>query len=107
MTWCFTWHIKMNPVKSQLIYFTKRRTRVPDQLKEIQLFGIPIPVVKGAKLLGLTFTAPKFDLLQHCKNLRQKAETRINLLRSLKGTSLGANIPTLLHLYKTSISDQF
>ena len=102
--WCSHWHIKMNPTKSQLMYFTNRTlTQVPDQHKDIQLFGTTIPVVKEAKLLGLTISAPRFHLVQHCKNLRQKAELRINLLRSIRGTLWGASIPTLLHLYKSFI----
>ena len=102
--WCATWHVKMNAAKSQLLYFNRYpRLRIPQESKEVTLFGTPIPIVKEAKLLGLTFTAPYFNLRQHCKNLRHKAESRIGLLRCLRGTEWGANVPTLLHLYKVFI----
>jgi len=101
--WCSTWHIKMNPAKSQLLFFTNRMSWIPEAAKEVLLFGTPIPVVTEAKLLGLTFTAPRFKLLKHCKNLREKAESRIRLLRSIRGTQWGASVPTLLHLYKSFI----
>ena len=39
----------------------------------------------------------------HCKQKKEKALGRINLLRRVRGTTWGADIPTLLHLYKTYI----
>jgi hypothetical protein len=101
--WCSTWHVKMNPAKSQLLTFTRFPKHLTAVQQEVTLFDTPIPVVQEAKLLGLTFTAPKLSLMQHCKNLRQKAESRIGLLRCIRGTTWGANIPTLLHLYKCFI----
>jgi exonuclease III len=101
--WCSTWHVKMNPAKSQLLYFHRSQPRSTPEQQVVTLFDSPIPIVKEAKLLGLTFTAPNLGLLQHCKNLRLKAESRIGLLRCLRGTEWGANIPTLLHLYKCFI----
>ena len=100
-TWCSKWRIKLNPTKSQLLHLNSAHTRrnPPNNT----LFGTPIPRVQEAKLLGLTFTAPNFNLLQHCQNLRTKAEARTNLLRALRGTNWGTNTSTLLHLYKTFI----
>ena len=79
----------MNPTKCQLLYFSnsKETKTAPWQAEgDVTLFSTPIPVVKEAKLLGLTIAAPKLDLDQHCRNLRTKAENRINLLRSVRGT---------------------
>lgn len=101
--WCSRWHIKLNTAKSQLLYFPARQTKIPADIRRIHLFGAPIPECSEAKLLGLTVTTPTCSLLRHCRNQRAKAESRINLLRCIRGTSWGANVPTLLKLYRTFI----
>ena len=91
----------MNPTKCQQIHFSNSReskTAPFENEHDVTLFDTPIPVVKEAKLLGLTLTVPKLKLIQHCCNNGAKAESRINLLRSARGTLWGANVPTLLSL---------
>ena len=94
----------MNPTKYQLLYFSRsKKTSTFEKDGDVTLFETPIPVVKEAKLLGLTVTAPQMTLIKHCQNIREKAESHIKLLCSVRGTLWGANIPTLLTLYTTFI----
>ena len=103
-SWCSDWRIRMNPTKCQLLYFSRSNKTSPFETDgSVTLFDTPIPIVREAKLLGLTVTAPRMTLIKHCQNIREKAESRIKLLRSVRGTLWGANIPTLLTLYKTFI----
>ena len=91
----------MNPTKCQQLHFSNsRESKTPPFETEynVIVFGTSIFVVKEAKLFGLTVTGPKLKLILHCRNIRAKAENRINLLRSARGTLWGANVPTLLSL---------
>ena len=96
--WCRTWHIKINANKSQLLYFP----RPPTNPTPITLFGAHIPVCRETKFLGIRLT-PNLKLLSHCKDKKEEAISRLKLLKRIRGTQWGADIPTLMHLYKTFI----
>ena len=102
-TWCSDWHVKLNPTKSQLMFFCKLTPKIPPDFTSITLFDTPIPITKQTKFLGLTLDAPRLSLIPHCKAKRAEAEHRANLLRRLRGTTWGCSVKTLVHLYKTFI----
>lgn len=97
--WCSKWRIKINASKSQLVLFPNNLNKSPPTFA---LFDTPILPCKEAKILGLLLN-PSLSLLNHCILKKQTAVNRLNLLRCLRGTDWGTNIPTLLHLYKTFI----
>jgi len=100
--WCRNWHIKINATKSQLFFFPSAPYTNDNPFKKVSLFGQPIPLITTPVLLGMTFNT-KLTFNQHCKAKKEKALLRINLLKRVRGSTWGADIPTLLHLYKTFI----
>ena len=97
--WCSIWRIKLNPTKTQVTLFTKKRRN--NKLK-LKLFGQDIEETNNPTLLGITVDKT-LTYKHHISNITQKANGRINLLRMLRGTNWGASPKTLLHLYKSFI----
>ena len=96
-TWCAKWHVKLNPTKTQLLPITKGTRTI-----KLQLYNTPIETAHEAKLLGVTFDK-NMNLKAHTKNLVQKSNQRISLVRRLKCTNMGTNPETIIKLYKAYI----
>ena len=95
--WCSKWRIKINASKSQCITFP-----AGNPMHSFTLFNTPINFCNEAKILGLLINST-LSLIPHCTQKKQAAQRRINMLKRLRGTDWGSDIPTLLHLYKTFI----
>ena len=94
--WCTTWGQEINPQKSAMTYFTRKRVE-PEKLK---LQNVDIPFQKTIKILGITFDAPYLTWKTHIENTAIKCQKRLNLMRSLAGKS-GISMD-LLKLYYNS-----
>ena len=100
--WCSKWHIKINANKSQLIPFPHAPKGDARHQYKFYLFDAEIPLCSKAKFLGLLLNST-LTLMPHCQEKKQEAIRRTNLLRRIRGTQWGAEVATLLHLYKTFI----
>ena len=94
--WCAKWRIKLNAVKTQFLVFS--RTVKPVKI-DLELFDEPIKQTQSAKLLGITLDH-KLSFNEHIKGLTNRAYSRLNLLKLLKGTTWGAKPYTILRAYK-------
>jgi len=94
--WADTNGFRLSNSKTVCIHFCRLlKLHVDPQLP---LNGMPIPVVKKTKFLGLIFDR-KLSFIPHLHYLKQKCLKAINLLRVVAHTSWGADQQTLLHLY--------
>ena len=56
--WCKRWFVTLNPLKSQLVVFTKcfrHKTEMENSTLTLKLFGQDIQIVSEAVFLGVTF----------------------------------------------------
>ena len=68
----------------------------------LYLYGSPIPVVEESKFLGKIFDR-KLSFIPHIRYIKAKCLKALNLLKVLSNTSWGADLSTLLHLYRSLI----
>ena len=94
--WCGKWKIRLNPDKTQIILFTKRRVK-PTHLPTITLAGTPLAWSSSVKFLGIYFDK-RLTWSDHVKHLITKNWLKLNQLRRISNiTHLSSN--SLLRLY--------
>ena len=99
--WYAKWRIKLNPVKTKVITFSRpilaRRTEL-----NLKLYGETLKIYPQVKFLGITFDSqPTFqkhfeDILDHCN-------TRYHRLRLLVNKKWGPSPATLIQIYKQCV----
>ena len=89
--------IKLNVTKSQLVCFSRARSKMT-----LKIFGQAIEESNAMTVLGITFDKD-LSLTEHCQSKATKAMQRVRLLQLISGKGWGANKRTLLHLYKQYI----
>jgi len=52
---------------------------------EVQLAGVDVPLECNPKILGVVHDT-NYTFSQHCKNMRDKVQKRVNVLKALAGT---------------------
>ena len=99
--WCDTWGFKLSPSKSKCLIFTKNKKfrRIQNTLK---LYDKNIAYDKTIKFLGIILDI-NLNFNEHIEYINQRCQKRLNLLKNLRGTHWGANLKTLLTIYKTLI----
>ena len=107
--WCKKWFVQLNPLKSQLVIFTKcpRHKSEIEQLKPtIKLFNHVIPIVTEATYLGVIFDT-RLTWESQFRMMTAKAYKRLNVLRHLSSLSKNHNPNTMIHLYRSIIRPIF
>ena len=98
--WATTNKLNLNPAKTKAMMFTKRRiTEVPT----LTVKGNDIEWTKTFKYLGLTFDAPTLTWKTHIEDICRQGNQRLNILKSLAGTTWGAERTLLLQVYTSYI----
>ena len=97
--WCQDWGFKISTTKSAALLFSKRK-KLPKLCLEINSFTIPFK--NEYKYLGVLFQS-NGSYINHVKNIVHKCEKRLNILRSIKGTSWGASKLPMIALYRALI----
>ncbi len=98
-TWANSHGLSFAPAKTKIIAFSKKRHLPPIQLS---LNGATLEQTSNIKFLGLIFDST-LTWRQHIQELQQKCTQRLNLLKTLNGTTWGADKKCLLHLYQSHI----
>ena len=93
--WCDNWGMKISIEKSVAVLFTNSSKNHDIKLK---LYGKDIPIKSSAKFLGVTFDS-KLNFRTNITNIVDRCNRKINILRSLTGTSWGASPDYLRILY--------
>lgn len=97
--WLDNNNLNLSVSKSSVIHFTRRRIPSP---VSVLYDGIPIPVVKEVKFLGIILDS-KFSGLPHFYYISGKCERTLNILRCLAGVWWGAHPFSLKLLYNSLI----
>ncbi|KAG7517000.1 hypothetical protein JOB18_046781 [Solea senegalensis] len=103
-TWTNMWRIKLNPVKTQCILFTKNSHLQPNNI-DLSLNNHKITISKEATFLGVTFQN-NMTWTKHINNLEQRANNRLNHLKALCGKH-GASPLTVIKVYRAYIRPLF
>lgn len=107
--WCQKWFVQLNPLKSQLVIFTKcprHKAEIEELKPTIKLFGQNVPIVAEATYLGVTFDS-RLTWEPQFKMMTTKAYKRLNMLRHLSSLSKNPNPNTMIHLYRSIIRPIF
>ena len=88
----------ISPTKSTATLFTNYTWDVNRALN-VTVNGVQIPTTKNPKILGVTFD-PLFSFNAHTTAIRDKLINRNKVLKSLAGSTWGADKETLLTTYK-------
>ena len=91
----------VSPEKSTVTWFTPA-TAEANLHPDINIKGVPVRLEKTPKLLGVTFDT-MFCFGPHIKLTVAKAKKKLNLLKSLAGSSWGCAKETILLTYKSII----
>jgi Reverse transcriptase (RNA-dependent DNA polymerase) len=97
--WSEAWGFKFSTTKSAVVFFTQGTGRIDNRLT---LYGVPIPVIKEIKFLGVIFDS-RLTFVPHINYTKQKCLRRLNILKVTAGKKWGANKSALLTIYKALI----
>jgi ribonuclease HI len=98
--WCNTWGFKINTLKSQAVLFMK--SYPPNFNLSLKLNNINLILADQITFLGMVFDR-HFNWNPHINYLKKRAQSRLNLLKILSGTTWGCNKNTQLKLYRSLI----
>jgi ribonuclease HI len=101
--WCDLWGFILSKEKTIAVIFTRKK---PAQIPKLELRGKIIEWKNEVKFLGVYFDS-RLTWAAHIKYVGERCLKRINLMRSLSGTSWGASKETLLMIYKALIRSVF
>ena len=103
--WCKKWFITLNPIKSQLIAFTKcfrHKAEMESSVITVKLLGHEIHIAPEAIFLGVTFDQ-RMTWEPQFKKITSRAFKRLNLLRRISSLATKPDPNTLAHLYQSMI----
>jgi len=89
----------VSPEKSTVTFFTPD-TKEANINPRIIIKGEPVRLDKTPKLLGVTFDT-MYTFSKHIKESIKKAKTKLNIIKSLAGTTWGQDQETLIITYKS------
>ena len=101
--WCDTNGFKFSTSKTVCMHFCQLRK--PHSDPSLKLNNKEIPIVKQFKFLGLIFDS-KLSFIPHLKYLKTKCSKAINILKVTGHYDWGADLKTLLALYKSLIKSK-
>ena len=81
--WCKKWFVALNPLKSQLVIFTKcprHKKELEDYQPTLKMFGENVPIVAEATYLGIIFDS-RLTWEPQFRKMTTRAYKRLNLLR--------------------------
>lgn len=104
--WCMKWRLVVNPAKSQLVCFSRKRD-INDRMfnrgnAPLKYGNTPIELSNSAKFLGVVFDN-KLSLRDNCKAVRKRTFPMALLLRAFHGRNWSVPTQSLLLIYKTHI----
>ena len=103
--WCAKWRIKLNPVKTKVIIFSRSILARKTELN-LKLYDDTLKVYPQVKFLGITFDSRlKFE--KHFEDILDRCNTRLHRLRPLVNKKWRPSPATLLQYYKQCVRPIF
>jgi ribonuclease HI len=93
--WAETWGMIINPAKTVVQHFSRKRIQCP----ELRMMQSVIGYQKQHRLLGLTFDSPSLVWTAHVKYLKTECTKRIDLLKTLSSVTWGSSAKVLRTFY--------
>lgn len=100
LSWSIRNGFKFSQTKTVCMHFCQLRSLHNEP--ELFLDGTPIEVAKETKFLGIIFDN-KLSFIPHIKMLKKKCSKGLNILKVLSKTKWGADMTSLMNLYRTLI----
>ena len=107
--WCRKWFVTLNPLKSQLVVFTKcfrHKKEIEDTVFTVKLFEQNIQIIPEAIFLGVTFDQ-RMTMEPQFRKITTRVYKRLNLLRRISSLAKKTNPNILAHLYRSVIMPIF
>ena len=99
--WCAKWRIKLNPVKTKVIIFSRSLLARKTELN-LKLYGETLKIYPQVKFLGITFDS-LLNFKKHFEDIMDSCNTRYHRLRLLPNKKWGHSPATLLQIYKQCV----
>jgi ribonuclease HI len=90
----------ISPSKTKAMIITHRK--LPTQSWEITIRNQPVEIVQAHRILGLIFDS-KLSWKNHLKQVKQKAEKKLSIIKCLAGTTWGADQDVLLTVHRSVV----
>ena len=103
--WCAKWRIKLNPIKTKVIIFSRSTLARKTELN-LKLYGETLKIYLQVKFLGITFDS-QLNLKKHFEDILDHCNTRYHHLRLLVNKKWGPSPVTLIQIYKQCICPIF
>ena len=99
--WCAKWRIKLNPVKTKVIIFSRSILGRKTELN-LKLYGETLKIYPQVKFPGITFNS-QLNFKKHFEDILDCCNTRYHCLRLLFNKKWGPSPATLIQIYKQCI----
>ena len=103
--WCAKWRIKLNPVKTKVIIFSRSIFARKTELN-LKLYGETLKIYPQVKFLGITFDS-QLTSQKHFENILDRCNIRYYRLRLLVNKNWGPSPATLIQIYKQCVHPIF
>lgn len=100
--WCDRWGFTISTSKTVAVLFTRNPMMEIRNKVNLSINGQQLKVEKSAKFLGVVFDS-RLNWRQHIDYVIAKCQKRLNLMRSVSGTTWGADRRPLLTIYRALI----
>ena len=104
--WCAKWRIKLNPVKTKMIIFSRSIFARKTELN-LKLYGEPaLKIYPQVKFLGITFDS-QLNFKKHFEDILDLCNTRYHRLKLPANKKWGPSPATLIQIYKQCVRPIF
>ena len=103
--WCAKWGIKLNPVKTKVITFSRSALARKTELN-LKLYGETLKLYPQVKFLGITFDS-QLNFKKHFEDILDHCNTRYHRLRLLVNKKWGPSPATIIQIYKQCVRPIF
>ena len=103
--WCAKWRIKLNPVKTKVIIFSRSILARKTELN-LKLYGDTLKIYPQVKFLGITFDS-QLNFKKHFEDILVRCNTRYHRLRLPVNKKWGPSPATLIQIYKQCVRPIF
>ncbi|XP_026464041.1 uncharacterized protein LOC113366618 [Ctenocephalides felis] len=99
-TWLNANNLSLSPTKSKAIIFSRHRNLLNSLV--LNIGNLQVKLCDSIKILGVTFDKNMF-FQTHIREVVQKSEKGINIIKILSGTRWGAHPTSLISVYKAIV----
>ena len=103
--WCAKWRIKLNPLKTKVIIFSRSALGRKSELN-LKLYGKTLKIYFQVKLPGINFDS-QLNFKKHFEDILDRCNTKYHRLRLLVNKKWGPSPAILIQIYKQCIHPIF